>query len=47
MRAIEAKMHEIRQRFVQGVLKGMEPQQLRAFVTGIEADTDEQRRAAA
>jgi hypothetical protein len=46
MRAIEARMHEIRQRFVQGLLKGMEPQELRTFVTGFEGDATEQRRAA-
>lgn len=31
----ENQMHEIRRRFVQGLLMKMEPKQLRAFVTGV------------
>ena len=35
MERIENHMHEIRRRFVQGLLMKMEPKQLRAFVTGV------------
>lgn len=35
MERIDQHMHEIRRRFVQGLLMKMEPKQLRAFVTGV------------
>ena len=47
MRAIDGKMHEIRQRFVQGLLMDMDPQELRAFVTGQEDDAEQRVRNAA
>lgn len=47
MRAIDAKMHEIRQRFVQGLLMDMDPNELRAFVTGQRDDAQAAIRRAA
>lgn len=42
MTAIQADMHEIRRRFVQGILQKLPPPQLREFVTGWSEDEDRQ-----
>lgn len=41
MQPIENQMHEIRRRFALGLLRGMKPNELRAFVTGACLDQDE------
>jgi len=47
MKEISANnMHEIRRRFVQGILKKLPPTELRQFVTGIGEDDEAQARAA-
>lgn len=44
---IETSMHEIRRRFVQGILWKMEPGHLRRYVTGVaEDDAAEQKKSA-
>ena len=47
MRAIDAKMHEIRQRFVEGLLLDMNPQQLRNFVTVFQEEAGQSVRKVA
>ena len=47
MQAIDARMHEIRQRFVRGLMLDLDPQQLRNFVTGVADDAQAEARHAA